>query len=94
MRALQGLVIFMGVLIVVGMGTIAVTLVRRSHAPPPSVADLTMTDLTMDEPAGTQIAGISPLGARLAVLLHGGGSDRVVIVDGGGQIVGHIKLKR
>ena len=89
MRALQALVIFMGVLIVAGVATIAVTLVRRSSAPPPPAPDVTWA-----EPPGTQIAAISPLGVRLAVLLHGGGADRVVIVDARGEIVGRIKLRQ
>jgi hypothetical protein len=89
MRALQTLVIVMGVLIVAGMATIAITLVRRSGAPPPS-----MPDLTLSEPPGTHIAAISALGPRLAVLLQGGGPDRVLIVDANGQVVGHISLKQ
>jgi hypothetical protein len=88
MRALQALVIVMGVLIVAGMATIAITLVRRGAAPP-----VAMTALTLAEPAGTHIAAISPMGARLAVLLQGGGPDRIMIVDTDGQVVGRLGLK-
>jgi len=89
MRALQALVIVMGVLIVAGMATIAITLVHRGAAPP-----VVMPDLTLTEPPGTHIATISQLGSRLAVLLQGGGPDRVVIVDTNGQVVGRIKVKQ
>jgi Family of unknown function (DUF6476) len=89
MRALQALVIFMGVLIVAGMATIAITLVRRGGAPSGPVPDLILS-----EPPGTQIASVSPFGARLAVLLHGGGADRVLIVDARGGIVERIGLKQ
>jgi hypothetical protein len=89
MRALQALVIIMGVLIVAGMATIAVTLVHRGSAPP-----IAMPDLSLAEPLGTHIATISPIGARLAVLLQGGGPDRIVIVDANGQVVGHLKLRQ
>jgi hypothetical protein len=71
------------------MATIAITLVRRGAAPP-----VVMPDLTLNEPPGTRILTISQLGSRLAVLLHGGGPDRVVIVDTNGQVVGRIKVKQ
>jgi hypothetical protein len=89
MRALQALVIVMGVLIVAGLATIAITLVRRGAALPASMPDLTLT-----EPPGTHIATISALGPRLAVLLQGGGPDRVVIIDANGQVVGRIKVRQ
>jgi hypothetical protein len=89
MRALTSLVIFMGVLIVAGMALIAATLVRRGAAPP-----ATMTDLTLSEPPGTHIATISPLGPRLAVLLLGGGPDRLLFIDADGRVVGHMTLKQ
>ena len=87
MRALQALVIVMGVLIVAGMATIAITLVHRSGTPSGP-----LPDLVLSEPPGTQIAAVSAFGARLAVLLRGGGADRVVIVDARGGIVGRIRL--
>jgi hypothetical protein len=89
MRALQTLVIVMGVLIVAGMATIAITLVRRSGTP-----SAAMPDVILAEPPGTEIVAISPLGARLALLLHGGGADRVVMVDARGEIVGRVRLKQ
>ncbi|MEJ0049091.1 MAG: hypothetical protein WDN04_25500 [Rhodospirillales bacterium] len=89
MPALKALVIFMGVLIVAGMALIAVTLARRGAAPPP-----TMADLTLSEPAGSHIAMISAVGPRLAVLLQGGGPDRITIIDADGRVVGRLKLAK
>jgi hypothetical protein len=76
MRGLQVAVVVMGVLIVAGVAVIAVTVMHRLSGP--SVASA-QTDL--DEPAGTQIAGIAASGDRLAVQLRGGGADRLVIMD-------------
>jgi len=49
----------------------------------------------LDEPAGTVIAGIASVRDRLAVQLHGGGVDRVVIIDPvSGSVIGRISLAR
>ncbi len=76
MRALQAAVVFMGVLIVAGVATIAVVIVQRvsgaGQVTPPAV---------LDEPPGTRIAGIAAASDRLAVQLQGGGPDRVVVLD-------------
>ena len=88
MRALTGLVIFMGLLIVGGVAVIVVTLIHRAGAPSLAVADILLT-----EPEGTHIATIAPAGDRLGVLLQGGGPDRVVFVDAAhGRVVGHLAL--
>src|SRR5271165_3855032 len=89
-RAMLALVIGMGVLMVAGVATGAVTIIHRTMGP----AALT-TDLVLDEPVGTHIAGISSAGDRLAVLLQGGGADRVVLVDAGhGRVAGRVLLRR
>lgn len=88
MRALTGLVIFMGILIVAGVAVIVVTVIHRAGTGGPAIADILLT-----EPAGTHIASIAPAGDRLAVLLAGGGDDRVVFVDAPhGRVVGHLNL--
>jgi hypothetical protein len=40
-----------------------------------------MATATLDEPAGTRIVGVAGIGDRLALVLQGGGPDRVVLVD-------------
>ncbi len=81
MRAMLVLVVGMGVLIVAGVAVVAVTIVSRmgGHGTIPAAVALA-------EPAGTHIAGIAAMGDRLAVLLQGGGPDRVVVVDGRGGV--------
>jgi hypothetical protein len=92
MRALEGLVIGLGVVIVAMVVTIVVTLVHRhgiAPAPPAAAAAV-----SLDEPAGTRIGAVSALGDRLAVLLQGGGPDRLVFLDAGGRVVGRVALRR
>jgi hypothetical protein len=100
LRALKLLVIVMGVLIVAGVGVIAVTVARRMSAPAapaptaqfaPAVAGAH----TLDEPEGTRIVGMAATADQLALRLEGGGPDRVVFVDPRtGGVVGRLALPR
>jgi hypothetical protein len=90
MRWLVGLVWVMGVLIVLGVATVAVTIVTRFGPGTATQAG----NVVLNEPAGTRIAGVTSLGDRIAVTLSGGGPDRVAIVDlRHGTTVGHVSLK-
>lgn len=80
MAALKVAVVVMGVLILGGVTVIAVTLAKRMTAPS-ATAPHALAQATLDEPAGTHIAGISAVADQLAVQLQGGGPDRVVVVD-------------
>ncbi len=89
MRVMLAAVIAMGVLIVLGVATLAVTVVRRLSVSPVQAA------LVLDEPAGTRMQGITAAGDRLAVLLQGGGPDRVLLLDPrSGQVSGRVGLAR
>ena len=93
MRAVKMATVAMGVLILLGTTVILVTIVKRTMSGPtgPDRAFAAM----LDEPAGTSIGGIAQVGDRLAVQLHGGGSDRVVLINPvSGAIVGRIGLAR
>jgi hypothetical protein len=88
MRGLQAAVIFMGVMIVAGVAVIGVTIVKRLNVPAPSAVAL-----VLDEPAGTRMVSAAAAGDRLAVLLQGGGADRVVLVDPRtGVVAGRVAL--
>jgi len=90
MRMLKVAVVVMGVLIVLGVTTIAVVISKRLAAAsgPPMQA-------LLDEPAGTRIVGVAMAGERLVVQLQGGGPDRVVVLDErSGQVVGRAGLAR
>ncbi len=93
MRGLLILVVAMGVLIVAGVATIAITIVHRMSQA--SVMPAAQLAAVLDEPAGTRIAGVSGVGDRIAVTLQGGGGpDRVVILDPSGHRLGAIQLAR
>jgi hypothetical protein len=66
----------MSALIVVGLVVIAVTVVRRLSAPAPGIVDV-----LLPEPAGTKIVSVTPLPDRVAVLLQGGGPDRIRLLN-------------
>ena len=88
-RGLLTAVIVMGVLIVAGVAVLGVTIVRRLGTSPSLAA------ATLDEPPGTHLQQIAPAGDRLALLLTGGGPDRIVLLDPRtGQVTGHIGLTR
>ncbi len=82
MRGLMVAVVGMGILIVAGVTVIAVVLVGRMSSPSAPIASGAAPAVaTLDEPAGTRMAGVSLGPDRVAVRLEGGGPDRVVIVD-------------
>ena len=79
MRVMVGLVVAMGVLILAGGAVVAVTIMGRlgGHGPAAGV-------VVLDQPAGTRIVGVAGVGERMAVVLQGGGPDRVVVLPVGG----------
>ena len=92
MRGLKIAVTVMSLLIVLGVLVIAVTIVRRVAGPRPEAM---AQSVLLDEPAGTRIATITALPDRLAVLLQGGGTDRVLLLDAHtGQVLGRVALAR
>ncbi|MBW4090557.1 MAG: hypothetical protein HIU82_05540 [Proteobacteria bacterium] len=92
MRVLTAATIAMGVLILLGTTVLVVTIIHRAAGPAPA-APVGPIALVLHEPAGTAIAGIAGAGGRLAIALHGGGPDRVVLVDPrSGVVAGRIAL--
>jgi hypothetical protein len=96
MRALKIATIVMGVLIVVGTTALIVVIARRATGPAMIATSLPVSvAVTLDEPAGTHIAGIVAVRDRLAVQLQGGGLDRVLLIDPvTGAVAGRISLTR
>ena len=81
-------VIAMGVLIVAGVAFLGLTIARRVAVVPATPS------ITLDEPPGTRMVSVSSTGERLAILLQGGGADRLVLIDArSGQMVGQISLR-
>jgi hypothetical protein len=95
LRGLKIAAAVMGVLIVLGTVGLAVAVMRRAGSPtqPISTALPPVVAAMLQEPDGTQIAGIAALADRLAVQLKGGGADRIVLIDPRtGALAGRISL--
>ena len=87
MRALLTLVVVMGVLIVAGVAGVAVTIVHRLGGAPVRAATV------LEEPVGTRMGGVAASSDGVAVLLSGGGPDRLVLIDPrDGRVVGRVGL--
>jgi hypothetical protein len=94
LRAVKIATIAMGVLILLGTTVILVTIVKRTMSGSAGSPEKPFVAM-LDEPAGTGIAGIASVRDRLAVQLHGGGTDRVLLIDPvSGAIVGRVGLAR
>ncbi len=94
LRAVKIATIAMGVLILLGTTVILVTIVKRTMSGAPPIPEKAFAAM-LDEPAGTAIVGIASVRDRLAVQLHGGGADRVLLVDPiSGAVVGRVTLAR
>jgi hypothetical protein len=90
MGFLKVAVVVMGVMIVAGVTVLAYVIVTRAN-----VTLAVTANVVLDEPGGTRIAGTALSGDRLAVLLQGGGPDRVVLVDPrSGKLSGRVSLGR
>jgi hypothetical protein len=70
--------VIMGILILAGTGVIVVTVVKRIGGGSSGPSNVTVV---LDEAEGTRIVGIAALSDRLAVLMQGGGPDRIVLID-------------
>jgi hypothetical protein len=91
MRFLKVLTIAMGILILAATTLLVVIIARRIGG---GGAAPTLIALSLEEPAGTRIAGIATAGDRLAIALQGGGPDRVMLIDPRtGAVVGRIGLR-
>jgi Family of unknown function (DUF6476) len=93
MRLLMAVTIGMGVLILLGTTVVIVTIAHRIAAPRARPEDV--ISLHLDEPSGTHIGGIAGAGDRLAVVLQGGGTDRILLISPDtGAVTGRITLGR
>ncbi len=103
MRGLMVAVIGMGLLIVAGVAVLVTLMVQRMSPATTPIASAPAavmipgagagaTAFALDEPPGTHIVSLSLAADRLALQLSGGGSDRVVIVDLRGRVLGRVAL--
>lgn len=104
-RPLLIAVIVMGVLVIAATSVVIVKLVqdiagggRHATSPASSIVPgepqkITLTTQTLNQPDGSHIVSIATAGDRLAVLINGGGPDRILFVDPEtGAITGQLML--
>ncbi len=73
---LKAAVAVMSVLIVAGVATIVVTIIRRAGG-----TTVAAGPAALHEPAGTRIAAVTASGDRIVLSLTGGGPDRLAVLD-------------
>lgn len=105
-RPLLIAVIVMGVLVIAATGVVIVKVVQDiaggGRAPVGGVAStivpgepqkITLTTQMLNQPEGAHITSIATAGDRLAVLINGGGPDRILFVDPAtGAVTGQLML--
>ena len=91
---LKAVTIAMGVLIMIGTTVVIATIVNRLTSGQSRNLDKAFAAV-LEEPPGSGIVGVSAVRDRLVVQLHGGGADRVVLIDPAtGEVVGRVSLPR
>lgn len=104
---LKFIVIFLGILLVLGFAVMVVTIVYRlSGSDPPEAAGMgsaaianpemakLLSEIELSLPEGSQITGHDLDGARLAIRLQGAAGTEIWIVDlSSGKVVSRVRLK-
>jgi hypothetical protein len=95
MRSIRSMlitVITMGVLIVIATAALLFKLVTDFGAPAAGPPGTSLTVSNLQQAAGSRIVNITGVGASLAVLLTGGGPDRILLVDPrNGRVTGRLE---
>ncbi|HTI01245.1 MAG TPA: hypothetical protein VL752_09910 [Acidisoma sp.] len=104
-RPLLIAVIVMGVLVIAATSVVIVKLVQDiagggRHAPsmastivPGAPEKITLTTRMLNQPESSHIVSIATAGDRLAVLINGGGPDRILFVEPAtGAVTGQLML--
>jgi hypothetical protein len=85
-------VITMGILIVLATAALVFKLVSDVSGPHEPAGGAVFSVTNLQQAAGTRILGISNAGGALAVLLSGGGPDRILLVDPrSGRVTGRLE---
>jgi hypothetical protein len=100
MKALKGLVAFLGLLLVIGLGVLGYGLYTKAHVKGTGAGVVAATRSALvlpDEfgtipvplPAGSRIEQMSAVGERVVLRLSGGGPERLLVIDPvHGKVVG------
>lgn len=102
MKAIKGLVAFLGLLLVVGLGVLGYGLYTKAHqkgsavaftGPVQPVKVAEFGTVAVPVPAGARIEQMAVAGERVVLRLTGAGPERVVVLDPGlGKVTGAFVL--
>ena len=97
LKAIQGVVILMTSLIILGVGAVIYGLANRNKEPEVAKSIATATEKIPEtlilEPLGSKISGIEPCGENLCLMLSGGGeSERIAVINRQGYVIRKIRL--
>jgi len=103
MKALKGLVAFLGLLLVAGLALLGYGLYSKSHVKgsPAAAMETSATEtgtavfgtVQVSLPAGTRVEQMLGVGDRVVLRLAGGGPDRLLVIDPGrGRVAGAFVL--
>ncbi|MBI3444319.1 MAG: hypothetical protein HY055_02890 [Magnetospirillum sp.] len=103
MKAIKGLVLFLGILLVAGLGVLGYGLYSKAPfkgtsatmvaSPLAGTSIAEFGNIAVPVPAGTRIEQMSIAGDRVILRLSGGGPERVLVLDPGhGKVAGSFVL--
>lgn len=95
MKAIKGLVIFMGVLLLVGLGLLGYGMSAKVRKPEsrPVVAEARFGAVEVPLPAGSRVEQMVVAGERVVLRVVGGGPERLVVLDpAAGRVAGSFTL--
>ena len=103
MKALKGLVAFLGLLLVIGLGVLGYGLATKAHLKgsatsanankPAAAAASDFGAVQIPLPAGSRIEQMSTIGERVVLRISGGGPERVLVLDPAqGRVAGSFVL--
>ena len=101
MKALKGLVAFLGLLLVIGLGVLGYGLATKAHlkgsgtsANKPAAASASdFGAVQIPLPAGSRIEQMTAVGDRVVLRVSGGGPDRILVLDPAqGRVAGSFVL--
>ena len=103
MKALKGLVAFLGLLLVIGLGVLGYGLATKAHlkgaAGSTAAAKTTVSSASdfgavqIPLPAGSRVEQMTTVGDRVVLRITGGGPERVLVLDPAlGRVTGSFVL--
>lgn len=97
LKAIQGVVIIMTSLIILGVGAVIYGLAnRKNDTKVPKIvntAEVKVPETLISEPQGSKISSVQDCGENICLTINGGGkAERIVILSSQGYVIRKIRL--